>query len=161
MRYFQLIYICLLLTLTCAVPRDVQGQILYFEGTFDQALEASKRSKKPLMIEFSAPWCQPCQKLEKETLSNIDVALQVNNEFVAVRVDVDTFEGMDLAEQWLVGVYPTVIFLDNRGRYVARTKGFYGPSLFRRAMDIFGERSGMKKVVDDEDKSFIISLSSL
>jgi thioredoxin 1 len=135
-----------------------QEKISFFNGSLQDALNEARTYKKPIMIDFSASWCKPCRKLDQETFSDVDVAVFVNNEYVAVRVDVDTFTGMDIAEKYQVGVYPTVIFLDSRGRYVTRMKGFYPPTYFLKAAEKFADMKGTKTISEDEDHSVLSSL---
>ena len=97
--------------------------IIFFEGEFSDALKHAKKMGKPVFIDFYADWCAPCKLMEKNAFSHPDVYSHINNNFVAVRVNVDYFSGMDIAERFHVKTYPTLIILDKRGKEKSRITG--------------------------------------
>jgi len=72
----------------------------------------------PVLLDFSAPWCQPCKRLEPE-LEKLAAQLAGTAAFYTINVD----EAPNLAAQLQVMGVPTVILLVN-GQEAARTVGY-------------------------------------
>ena len=101
-----------------------ESNINFFEGSYGDALKHAKEMKKPLFIDFYADWCTPCKQMEKYAFNDHDVYSHINNNFVAVKVNVEYFEGMDVADEFHIKTYPTIVILDKRGREKARVTGY-------------------------------------
>lgn len=89
---------------------------------YETAVVNSKRSQRPLLLDFGATWCGPCKKLESTTLKDKEVAYTIQNGFIAVKIDVD--RNPDLANKWNVKGYPTLIMVAPNGTEIARRSGF-------------------------------------
>ncbi len=81
--------------------------------------EAVLRSQKPVLVDFCATWCGPCQQLGPIL---DEIALE-NKHFKLVRVDVD--QHPDLAMEYEVRGIPCLILFKN-GRVQDRSVGFQG-----------------------------------
>ena len=54
----------------------------------EEAKTLSEEQNKPLMIDFMAEWCPPCQKMEKTTFNQTGV-IEKAKSFIPLRIDVD------------------------------------------------------------------------
>jgi len=71
------------------------------------------------LIKFEAEWCSPCKTMD-EVMKGLDYdALGVR----FGRVDVDSEEGMVLAQDFNVRAVPTLLLVDDNDRVVDRTSG--------------------------------------
>ncbi len=97
---------------------------------FREALARAKDHKKPVVIDFSATWCAPCQRLKRETLADPKVA-DALGEVELILVDLDKYPR--LAKAYGVSSIPDVFFIDRDGWIVDRLKKFEaaGPFLTR------------------------------
>ena len=95
-----------------------------WEPTFQQALKDARRSGRPIMVDFSADWCQPCHMLAEQTFTNSRV-IQASRHWIAARVDVD--EQRDLAARYQITALPTVAFLRPNGAVIGGSEGFLPP----------------------------------
>jgi thioredoxin 1 len=102
----------------------------FFTGSYQELLQEAKRLKKPIILDFTASWCGPCKKMERETYSDVEVASIVSLKYFAYKVDVQELEGLDLADKYGAFQYPTTMFLDYNGKVLGRLKGFYPPEYF-------------------------------
>ena len=76
------------------------------------------KAATPVLLDFSAPWCQPCKRLEPE-LEKLAAQLAGKAAFYTINVD----EAPNLTAQLQVMGVPTVILLVN-GQEAARTVGY-------------------------------------
>ena len=112
--------------------------IVWMENV-DEALALAKAQDKPLMIDFMATWCPPCERMEDSTFSHPDV-IQKAAGFVTVRVDVDK-QG-EVADRYNsnaskyggIGI-PNILFLGQEGNALKHPIGYQGPERFMAVMD--------------------------
>jgi thiol:disulfide interchange protein DsbD len=85
----------------------------------EQLIGKATEIGKPVIIDFYADWCAPCQELEQVTFHNPQVVKQAEASFVMIKVDL-TRRGNPLNDRLLrqydVRGVPTVVFLDKQGR---------------------------------------------
>jgi thiol:disulfide interchange protein DsbD len=105
-----------------------------FRPFTQSAFDAALRSRKSVMLDFSADWCVPCHELERSTFSDRRV-IQAAQSFEAFRVDLTRYDSPE-SDRWrrqygIAGV-PTVVFLAPDGSEVrrARVVGFLPPDQF-------------------------------
>ncbi len=74
---------------------------------------------RPMIVDFSADWCQPCQDL-KPIFANL------KNDFIG-RIDcviVNTDENKDIAKKYGIKNIPTLLFLTEKGEIKKQTTGY-------------------------------------
>ena len=74
---------------------------------------------KPLIIDFSATWCPPCQKL-KPIFAKIEEEFSDRINFVTVDVD----ENTEMSQSYGVQSIPTLIFMNPDGQIQNTILGF-------------------------------------
>jgi len=118
MRRFLILPLFLLAGCTEASEPPLAG----WTTDYENAVINSKRSQRPLLLDFGATWCGPCKKLDATTLKDKDVAYTVQNGFIAVKIDVD--RNRELTDKYQVKGFPTMIIVAPDGREIARRSGF-------------------------------------
>jgi len=73
------------------------------------ALAQATKQGKLLMVDFTATWCQPCKRMEKDTWGDPAVRTWLAEHAITLQVDVD--EQKDLAAQFEVQAMPTVVVM--------------------------------------------------
>jgi len=98
----------------------------------EAALTRAKQSNKPLLVRFVAQWCGVCRRLERNTLSDPQVAAAVNDTFIPLSIDLPDpgGQGGRFATQYMVQYVPTLLMLDPSGQEIARASGMMSPPEF-------------------------------
>ncbi|MFN8587288.1 MAG: thioredoxin family protein [Candidatus Eisenbacteria bacterium] len=98
-----------------------------------QAAELAKQSGKPILYDFSAEWCNPCNMLKREVFENPTLAKQLNETAVPVKViDRVQEEGRnpadiaELQQRYAVDGFPTLVMVDAASGRAVQTVGFLG-----------------------------------
>lgn len=78
---------------------------------------------KPTVIDFYAPWCQPCKQLDV-VISRAKAAYGERVNFMAVNVDDSASQA--IMDQYDVSPIPTMIFLGSDGEVKTYSVGFSG-----------------------------------
>ena len=74
-------------------------------------------SKKPVLVDFWAPWCGPCQMMGPVIE---EVAKEIGDKGVVGKINVD--ENQENGQKYNVSSIPTIIFFKD-GKEVDRTMG--------------------------------------
>lgn len=83
-------------------------------ATFQEMIEGSDR---PLLIDFYAPWCGPCQLMAK-ILEQVNA--QMHDRLQVVKINTDNYP--DLATQYGIQALPTLV-LFHQGQPIDRIEG--------------------------------------
>ena len=116
------IFIIALFSFTCSTSFS-QGIRFEKDVTYTQLLDKASKEGKMIMLDFYTDWCVPCKQMEERVLSQKRVGKAVNSDFISMRIDAQKGEGIDLAKQFNVTGYPTIIFLTPAGKEINRLRG--------------------------------------
>ncbi|MBI2826877.1 MAG: thioredoxin family protein [Planctomycetia bacterium] len=112
-----------------AVPIVARGAISFVEG-YDRGLALAKNDRRPILVFFTASWCQYCHQMANEAFTQNQV-VNLSRQFLCVLVDADAEP--QVCRQLNVRGFPTIQFLSPDG----------GP-LHR----VVGKRPGQQLVID-------------
>ena len=65
---------------------DVKG-IIFFNGTFAEALAEAKKTNKALFVDFYAVWCVPCKHMAKNVFTLKEVGDYMNKHFISLQIE--------------------------------------------------------------------------
>ncbi|MBI5525472.1 MAG: thioredoxin family protein [Deltaproteobacteria bacterium] len=82
-------------------------------------LDGALSSGKPVMVEIYARWCTACRVAERSTFLKKEFA-EAAAAFSAIRCDGETGKGAEIFEKYRVTAFPTLLFLDSKGKEIDR-----------------------------------------
>ena len=92
-----------------------------WEESFEAAVAESEKSGKPILLDFSASWCPPCQVMKHEVWTDQEVGEVANAGYVPFLVDVDLPENRSLAGRYQVSGIPDIVVVNAQGQILKRT----------------------------------------
>jgi thiol:disulfide interchange protein len=107
---------------------------------FGAGLDRAEVEGRPMLVDFFAAWCGPCQEMDRVTFRNSAV-LNAMERIVPVRVDAEGttsirgYRGQELAQRYQVHSYPTLMLIDADGNVIVRKSGGLGPEEFIAWLD--------------------------
>ena len=108
--------------------RDYKVKIsnqLYYQNKSKAALE-----NKYMFLTFSADWCMPCKLMEETVFKDGQIVEEMDNHFVKMKVDIESFDGINLKQHFRIDRVPTFIILNKNDEIVGR----YSRSMSRDKM---------------------------
>lgn len=79
---------------------------------------------KLYFVDFDASYCATCRNMDESTYMSERLANYINKNVVAVRVDVQDFDGVMWSQQYEVEALPTMLIFNEKGELVKRLVGY-------------------------------------
>lgn len=113
----------LLAYLPFTVVAQTKGMV-FFEGTFEKALEKAKKENKNVFVDCYTQWCGPCLKMATTVFTTEEVGNFMNPKFVNIQMDMEHEEGPAFAKLHKIASYPTFIIFNPEGKEIGRFTGY-------------------------------------
>tara|TARA_B100000809_G_scaffold259878_1_gene305704 strand:+ start:649 stop:1116 length:468 start_codon:yes stop_codon:yes gene_type:complete len=89
--------------------------IKFFQGTWEEALEAAEEQNKLIFLDAYASWCGPCKIMAANTFTKKEVGDFFNKNFINFKMDMEKHaEGRRLSQKFHLTAYPSLYFLDGK-----------------------------------------------
>lgn len=115
-----------------------QDDCLYTDERWQDIKKYAIRNEKIIFLDFYAPWCVPCKKMDANTYPDPEVKqITCNDAVVSFKVNMGYANGNNkhpdaeyLSSKYNIQAYPTMIFLMPDGTELFRTTGYKSPEDF-------------------------------
>lgn len=104
-----------------AAPGQAEGKEVRWTTDYNAARELSKKSGKPVFMEFYADWCGPCKQMERTTFKDAQV-VKMMDKFIPLRINVD--KQPKLANKYEANSIPRAVVLAPSGKIVRISAGY-------------------------------------
>ncbi len=109
---------------------------------FTKAQNESRRTGKPILAHFHAPWAGPSVQMRKEVLNDPQTFKFLNANFVPVNIDIT--KQKEVASRFKIMAIPTIMMIDADGNVVNSIKGYKDKGTFLS----WAGKTGKKKASD-------------
>ena len=110
----------------------------FIRGSLLDVQQRANAEGKLYFVDFTAAWCSPCQWMDQTTFSNRELVEYVNANYLAVKVDIDDFDGFVYKEKFEIKVLPTILIFNAKGEMVERYEETLPPS---RMLEILAQHN--------------------
>lgn len=101
-----------------------QKTVRWTESVLD-ARSQQKKTGRPILVYVTADYCGHCRRMERDTWSNPDVAQQISENFIALKLDAEKHE--ELVSKLGVKGLPSTLIVDADGTGSDTIVGYSGP----------------------------------
>jgi len=99
--------------------------IVQFESAnWENSKSRAMTEGKLYFVDFDASYCATCRNMDESTYMSERLANYISKNVVAVRVDVQDFDGVMWSQQYEVEALPTMLIFNEQGELVKRLVGY-------------------------------------
>ena len=100
----------------------------------DEALAQAQKERKPVVLDFFAEWCAPCQRMEKTTFIDERVKALLGR---CVFLRIDTDEQPEISRRMNVEGLPDIRFVTPDGKVVKQLRSYQDAESFAEELGRF------------------------
>ncbi len=134
-----------------------QSGIQFGQETWKELLARADREDKLIFMDAYAEWCGPCKMMDRNIFSQKEIGDFFNARFINIRMDMEKGEGIGLSRDFGIMAYPTLLFIDEKGKIVHRAVGYHNADqlleLGEAALDPRRNISGISQQYEQGDRS--------
>lgn len=119
MKSWWIIGVLLLLGSYCVAQEGTNFEDL----SFKEALKKAGEADKPLFIDCYTKTCVPCKYMVKYIFPLKECGDYFNSRYICIMKDMEEGDGLEIAKQYQVMVYPTYLILNSDGTEICRICG--------------------------------------
>ncbi len=109
-----------------------------FRSDLNEAKKQAGREGKLYIVEFVTDRCYPCKMMDEITFTDKHVVDYIQQNYIPVKVNVESFDGFVWREKYDIRVVPTIMVFNSKGETVAKYEESMGS---RRMFSILNEHN--------------------
>lgn len=149
-KYLSTLILSLIIVFSCSQKsQDKLPKKIQWSTDIEAATALAKLQDKPMMIDFMATWCPPCNMMEDSTFNQPEIIKKSLN-YITVRIDVDQQKevaekfGANARKYGGIGI-PNILFMDSGGFRFRHIIGYQSPEKLSAVMDTITTRYEIQK----------------
>lgn len=111
------------------------------KGVYEKARIKAAQEGKLLFMDFYAKWCTPCKWMDETTFADPEILKQLDEKYIAIKIDIDEMEGFELKSRFDIRYLPTMLIFNSEGKMVERIEETLSPS---KMSNVLGSHSTSK-----------------
>lgn len=115
------------ITTLCAILLSsmVMSQGIEFRtASYAEALKMAQKEKKLIFVDVYTSWCGPCKEMSANIFTQAAAGEFFNKNFINLKVDAEkTADGKKIAKDFVVTAYPTLLFVNGKGKLTYKFLG--------------------------------------
>ena len=134
----------------------------FIENDLEAALKQAAKQKKKVLVDFRAPWCPACIRLETEVFGQKSFQ-EATKDVIKVSINVDLNDNKALTDQYSAKAIPVLVLMDANGQELYRSLDFkptdvLAPELKAAIKNEKTTYAQLQKAADKDDKTAILDL---
>jgi thioredoxin-related protein len=100
-------------------------------NSFADVAVSARNTGRPILVEFSTPWCRYCEALEQQVLKPLLLHGKYREQIIVKKLNVNTYSSVvgfdgkqygtdEISRMYNVDLYPTLVFFDADGDEVSQ-----------------------------------------
>lgn len=126
----------LILTICFAFQVSFISAADFLNISLKEALRNAATEKKYVLLYLSAKWCGPCKHMDKSVFPNDTVTNELNNSYIALEIDGESWVGERIVKEFGTQVYPTFLVLNSDREVINRAEGYMNVAKFMDFLSI-------------------------